>query len=101
MVSQLLARVLRRHEAARLRLRDFQRREGHWAIVIGKGGHIRTVPVPDWMMPGYRLPGSNRAGFSAGPVAKADPGVTDADSSESVDRPVGLARIFSAVAGSI
>src|SRR5438094_2982792 len=28
-----------------------QQREEHWAIVdlVGKGGHIRTVPVPDWV----------------------------------------------------
>ncbi len=28
-----------------------QRREEHWAIVdlVGKGGHIRTVPVPEWV----------------------------------------------------
>jgi site-specific recombinase XerD len=28
-----------------------QRREDHWAIVdlIGKAGHVRTVPVPDWV----------------------------------------------------
>jgi site-specific recombinase XerD len=28
-----------------------QQREGHWAIVdlAGKGGHIRTIPVPDWV----------------------------------------------------
>jgi site-specific recombinase XerD len=28
-----------------------QQREEHWAIVdlIGKGGHIRTVPVPEWV----------------------------------------------------
>jgi hypothetical protein len=26
-------------------------RQGHWAVVdlIGKGGHIRTVPIPDWV----------------------------------------------------
>ena len=31
--------------------RAAQKREGHWAIIdlIGKGGHIRTVPVPDWV----------------------------------------------------
>jgi hypothetical protein len=25
--------------------------EDHWAIVdlVGKGGHIRTVPVPEWV----------------------------------------------------
>ncbi|MGA7852657.1 MAG: hypothetical protein WCA15_04970, partial [Candidatus Acidiferrales bacterium] len=29
----------------------FQRREDHWAIIdlIGKGGHVRTVPVPSWV----------------------------------------------------
>jgi hypothetical protein len=28
-----------------------QQREDHWAIVdlIGKAGHMRTVPVPDWV----------------------------------------------------
>ena len=28
-----------------------QRREEHWAIVdlVGQGGHIRTVPLPDWV----------------------------------------------------
>jgi hypothetical protein len=28
-----------------------QQREEHWAIVdlMGKGGHVRTVPVPDWV----------------------------------------------------
>jgi hypothetical protein len=31
--------------------RHLQQREGHWAIVdlSGKGGHVRTVPVPDWV----------------------------------------------------
>ncbi len=26
-------------------------RQGHWAVVdlIGKGGHIRTVPIPAWV----------------------------------------------------
>jgi hypothetical protein len=34
-----------------LRLDHLLRREEHWAIVdlIGKGGHVRTVPVPDWV----------------------------------------------------
>jgi site-specific recombinase XerD len=52
LLSLLLACGLRRHEAAMLQLRDFEQREEHWAIVdlIGKGGHVRTVPVPDWVM---------------------------------------------------
>ena len=42
---------LRRAEVAKLQLRDFQQRDSHWAVVdlIGKGRHIRTVPVPDWV----------------------------------------------------
>ncbi len=47
----LLACGLRRHEAAALRLDHLQQREEHWAIVdlVGKGGNVRTVPVPDWV----------------------------------------------------
>jgi len=50
-LSLLLACGLRRHEAVSLRLRDLEQREGRWAIVdlIGKGGHTRTVPIPDWV----------------------------------------------------
>jgi len=34
-----------------LTLDHLEQREEHWAIVdlVGKGGHIRTVPVPDWV----------------------------------------------------
>jgi integrase len=42
---------LRRSKLAHLTVEHLQRREDHWAIVdlIGKGGHIRTVPVPNWV----------------------------------------------------
>ncbi|MBV9083608.1 MAG: site-specific integrase [Acidobacteriaceae bacterium] len=42
---------LRRRELADLEFTRLQQREEHWAIVdlIGKGGHIRTVPVPEWV----------------------------------------------------
>jgi integrase len=51
LLALLLACGLRRHEAVALTLDHFQQREEHWAIVdlVGKGGHIRTVPVPDWV----------------------------------------------------
>ena len=51
LLSLLLACGLRRHEVAELTIDHFQQREGHWAIVdlSGKGGHVRTVPVPDWV----------------------------------------------------
>ena len=51
LLALLLACGLRRHEAVSLRLRDLEQREGRWAIVdlVGKGRHIRTVPIPDWV----------------------------------------------------
>jgi len=47
----LLGCGLRRREAAELEVSHLQQREDHWAIVdlIGKGRHIRTVPVPGWV----------------------------------------------------
>jgi site-specific recombinase XerD len=51
LLALLLACGLRRHEFAELTLDHLQQREGHWVIVdlTGKGGHVRTVPVPDWV----------------------------------------------------
>jgi integrase len=51
LLALLLVCGLRRHEIAELRLDHLQQREGHWAIVdlIGKGRHVRTFPVPDWV----------------------------------------------------
>jgi site-specific recombinase XerD len=51
MLAILLGCGLRRSELVHLTIEHFQRREDHWAIVdlIGKGGHIRTVPVPAWV----------------------------------------------------
>jgi site-specific recombinase XerD len=42
---------LRRKELIDLTLEHIQRREDHWAIIdlVGKGGHIRTIPMPDWV----------------------------------------------------
>jgi integrase len=47
----LLGCGLRRREHAELTLENIQRREERWAIVdlVGKGRHIRTVPVPTWV----------------------------------------------------
>lgn len=52
LLAVLLACGLRRHEAVCLRLDHLQQREDHWAIVDlkGKGGHVRTVPIPDWVI---------------------------------------------------
>lgn len=50
-LAVLLGCGLRRKELIDLTLEHIQRREDHWAIVdfVGKGGHIRTVPMPDWV----------------------------------------------------
>jgi integrase len=50
----LLGCGLRRAELIALRVEDIQQREEHWVIadLVGKGGHIRTIPVPDWVKVG-------------------------------------------------
>ncbi len=47
----LLGCGLRRRELTEPTIDHLQRREDHWAIVdlVGKGGHVRTIPVPDWV----------------------------------------------------
>jgi site-specific recombinase XerD len=49
-LALLIGCGLRRAELVGLGLEDFQLREEHWVIadLIGKGKHIRTVPVPVW-----------------------------------------------------
>ena len=50
MVAVLLGYGLRRADLAAVQVADLQQREEHrvFADLIGKGGHIRTVPIPDW-----------------------------------------------------
>jgi len=50
-ISLLLGCGLRRSEVVALKVGDIQRREDHWAIIdlVGKAGHVRTVPVPAWV----------------------------------------------------
>lgn len=69
LLALLLACGLRRHEAVALRLEHLEQREGHWAIVDlkGKGGHVRTVPVPDWVMEEMRV-WLNASGIDRGKI---------------------------------
>src|SRR3984957_3203327 len=48
MIGLLLGCGLRRSETVSLRLDQLQSRQNHWVIVdmLGKGGRLRTVPVP-------------------------------------------------------
>jgi site-specific recombinase XerD len=49
-LALLIGCGLRRAELVGLKTRDFQLREQHWVVadLIGKGKHIRTVPIPMW-----------------------------------------------------
>src|SRR6202790_3333114 len=51
MLALLLGCGLRRSELVHLTIEHLQRREDHWAIIdlVGKGGHVRTVPIPAWV----------------------------------------------------
>jgi site-specific recombinase XerD len=50
LIGLLLGCGLWRSEAVNLRVDQMQLRESHWVIVdmVGKGGRLRTVPVPPW-----------------------------------------------------
>jgi site-specific recombinase XerC len=60
MLAMLFGCGFRRSESVGLELGEIQIRQGHWAVVdlIGKGGHIRTVPIPEWVKQFGRLRGS-------------------------------------------
>ncbi|MCU1336497.1 MAG: phage integrase family protein [Bryobacterales bacterium] len=51
MVAMLIGCGLRRGELLALRVDSIQSREEHWVIadLLGKAGHIRTVPIPSWV----------------------------------------------------
>ena len=54
MLAVLIGCGLRRGELLGLRVDSIQLREEHWVIadLLGKAGHIRTVPVPRWVKDG-------------------------------------------------
>ena len=69
MVAVLLGCGLRRAEVAGLVVESLQQREEHWVIadMIGKGGHVRTVPVPSWVKAAMDN-WMTAAGITMGPV---------------------------------
>jgi site-specific recombinase XerD len=50
-LALLLGCGLRRSEMVHLTVENVQQREDRWVIVdlVGKGGHIQTVPIPAWV----------------------------------------------------
>jgi integrase len=64
MLAMLIGCGLRRGELLALTLESIQQREEHWVIadLVGKGGHVRTVPIPQWV---------KAAAVAGGPVFRA------------------------------
>jgi integrase len=52
-LALLLGCALRRNELIQVTVEHLQQRDGRWVIadLVGKGGRIRTVPVPNWAKP--------------------------------------------------
>lgn len=50
-LAVLLGCGLRRSELAKLKVEDLEKRDEHWVVanLVGKGGHVRTVPMPQWV----------------------------------------------------
>jgi site-specific recombinase XerC len=50
-LAMLVGCGLRRAEIVTVKIEDFQLQEEHWILadLIGKGGHMRTAPVPAWV----------------------------------------------------
>jgi integrase len=50
-IAMLLGCGLRRAELVAVKIEDFELREDHWVLadLIGKGRHMRTIPVPGWV----------------------------------------------------
>jgi len=77
LLAVLIGCGLRREETALLTLEHIQQRDARWVIVDmrGKGGRIRTVPMPSWTKVATDV-WTLAAGFSAGrvfrPVNKGD-----------------------------
>jgi integrase len=72
MIAVLIGCGLRRAEAAALKFEDVQLREEHWVIadLNGKGGHIRTVPMPNWVKTAIDE-WAILAGINSGPLFRA------------------------------
>jgi integrase len=90
LLALLLTCGLRRHEAVSLRAEDLQQRAEHWAIVdlVGKAGHIRTVPMPDWVYP-QLADWLSSASIDRGKVFRRISHVAECSVTESAKKPFG------------
>src|SRR4029453_2901506 len=72
MLAMLIGCGLRRAELLALHLESVQQREEHWVIadLVGKAGHVRTVPIPTWVKAAVDA-WTVAAGITHGPVFRA------------------------------
>ena len=72
MLAMLIGCGLRRGELLALRVNSIQLREEHWVIadLLGKAGHIRTVPIPAWVKAGIDE-WKNAAGIADGALFRS------------------------------
>jgi len=72
LLAVLLGCGLRRAELTAITVGDFDQRDGQWLLpdVLGKSGHIRTVPVPGWVKAAVDR-WTRAAGIPTGPVFRA------------------------------
>lgn len=68
-LATLLGCGLRRFELVNLKVEDIEQREEHWVIanLVGKGGHIRTVSLPQWVKNAIDR-WTTSAGVDSGPI---------------------------------
>lgn len=74
MLAMLIGCGLRRGELLVVQLDASQQREDHWVIadLVGKAGHVRTVPIPDWVTAAIDA-WTTAAGITEGTVFRAIP----------------------------
>lgn len=72
MLAMLIGCGLRRGELLGLQLDSIQQREDHWvsADLVGKAGHVRTVPIPGWVKAAIDV-WTTAAGITDGTVFRA------------------------------
>jgi len=71
-LAVLLGCALRRSELAGLAVEQIQQRDGRWVVadLVGKGGRVRTVPIPAWVKVAT-ADWLDAAGIETGPVWRA------------------------------
>jgi site-specific recombinase XerC len=71
-LAVLIGCGLRRAELVGLHAADLQIREEHWVVadLIGKGKHVRTVPMPNWVKRAVDA-WTGAAGITAGFIFRA------------------------------